>query len=183
MVTILTSRARALFLLGCLLAAGCGDEGPSGPAARAIVPESWQGTWRILYTEYSCIDSSLVDGPYPEVRYACPGQTLEEFLGIQYEGLTLNCAGEFGDNDLTAHCTGELILFCDIALSGDLQASRLDSLFTGSISLLATYLCDDETECFYFTLDGERIGPAACDSAAVQAPILTRFLRGPRWGS
>ena len=50
-----------MLILGFMLMVGCGEDGPSGPASKVIVPEAWRGLWRITYTAYTCVGDSLVD--------------------------------------------------------------------------------------------------------------------------
>lgn len=167
---------RALLLLGFLIAAGCSEEGPSGPASQVIVPESWRGMWQITYRAYTCDDDSLIDVS-EDVRPACPGQTLEEFLGIAAQDIELECTGDFTDADLTAHCTGWTNLICEITFSADVNATRADSLFTGTAVLHTTLDCgsDRETECETYRLDGVRIdpNPSVCGDS-LPAPSLSR---------
>lgn len=179
MVTIQTSRARTLFLLALVVTAGCGDDGPSGPPSQVIVPEAWRGMWQITYTASTCTSDSVIDTSV-DIRPACPGQTLEQFLGIDSQNVELSCSGEFTDTALQAHCTGQTDLVCLITLSTDLSALRADSLFSGTAVLRTTLDCggDQETDCETYAIEGVRIdpSPAECDAPVALAPPLLEAL-------
>jgi len=129
--------------------------------------------WQITYTASTCTSDSVIDSSV-DIRPACPGQTLEQFLGIESQNVELSCSGTFTDTNLQAHCTGQTDLVCLITLSTDLSAVRADSLFTGMAVLHTTLDCggDRETDCETYAIEGVRIdpSPSECDAPATLAP-------------
>ena len=169
-------RTALLVTLACLGAAACGKDDPHRPGTGLTVPESWAGVWRIVLTSRNCPDDSVlaVDVIVDEV---CKGESVEEFLGLQVEGLEMQCSGSFTDANLVAHCTGRSELFgCILTVTADFGAARADSLFdgTGTVYLRTECSGQSEMECIDAAFAAERLepAPARCDSTGVAKSFL-----------
>lgn len=168
----------AVVLAASSVGSGCGKDEGAAPAPEFRFPAAWAGVWRVTIPYQDCRTDSLL-GVDVYVDSICAGGTLEGFLGVPEDRVDMNCTGTITDTDFSAHCTGRSQQFgIVLTITADFEASRDDSVFSGSGTALFRYQAGDnsDTDCYEMSFTADRQASVPPDCAASTTRALARPL-------